>query len=72
MALSDIDLIKKDIMVLQNRIGGAEFLIKALVLKMHPNEVKAIENEIIEAIQNHGADSAVADILNESLRLLGE
>jgi len=70
MSQSDIDKIKEDIEILQYRMGGAEYLIRVLVQRMHENEVKAIESEINQTISNYGANSAVAKVLEESLRLL--
>lgn len=72
MTQNEIDKIKEDIQVLQNRMGGAEYLIKVLVQKMHPNEIAQIENEIQKNIQSFGQNSTVVDIFNESLRLLGK
>lgn len=72
MTQNEIDKIKEDIQVLQNRMGGAEYLIKVLVQKMHPNEIAEIENEIQKNIQSFGQNSTVVDIFNESLRLLGK
>lgn len=72
MSQNEIDKIKEDIRVLQCRMGGAEYLIKIIVQKMHPNEIAAIETEIKNNIQNFGQNSTVADVLNESLRLLNK
>lgn len=72
MSQNEIEKIKEDIQVLQYRMGGAEYLIKIIVQKMHPNEIAAIETEINNNIQKFGQNSAVADVLNESLRLLNK
>lgn len=70
MSQNEIDKIKDDILVLQYRMGGAEYLIRCLIQRMHPNEIKAIETELNNSISNLPANSQPVNILNESLRLL--
>lgn len=72
MSQQDIDKLKEDIKILQYRMGGAEYLIRCLVQRMHPNETLAIELEIKDTIAKYGEDSAVAEQLHESLRLLSK
>ncbi|HDG1697542.1 hypothetical protein HII27_21185 [Kluyvera sp. SCKS090646] len=72
MSNQDIDKLKEDVQILQDRMGGAEYLVKILIQKMHTNEIKQIENDIKSNINKFGANSAVAKILEESLRLLGK
>lgn len=72
MSNQDIDKLKEDVQILQDRMGGAEYLIKIMIQKMHTNEIKQIENDIQSKINEFGANSAIAKILEESLRLLGK
>ncbi|RKJ90604.1 hypothetical protein D7S44_08035 [Pantoea piersonii] len=72
MSQAEIDKIKEDILILQYRMGGAEYLIRTLVQRMHENEIKSVESEINQTIANYGANSAVAKVLEESLRLLSK
>jgi len=72
MSDQDIDKLKEDVQVLQDRMGGAEYLIKIMIQKMHTNEIAEIEKEIRKNIDQFGANSAVAKILKESLRLLSK
>lgn len=39
----DIEQLKEDLQILQTRVGGAEFVIKQLVQKLHPNEISALD-----------------------------
>ncbi|EMS7100853.1 hypothetical protein WFP10_10430 [Yersinia enterocolitica] len=71
--MSDAGILAKlqgDIEILQNRIGGAEYVIKLLVQKMHQNEIEEMEKIIQESIKNFGEESEVASVMNESLRLI--
>lgn len=68
----DIEQLKKDLQILQTRVGGAEFVIKQLVQKLHPNEISALENEMKNTINNYGSNSAVTKVMEEGLRLIGK
>lgn len=72
MSYQDLDKIKEDIQILQYRMGGSEYLIKIMIQKMHPDEVKAIEEEIRKNINQFGSNNPITKILEESLRLLGK
>lgn len=67
-----LDGLIEEVKTLQYRVGGAEFIIKSLVQKMSPEELTAVEIEIKEAISNYGSNSAVGEVMHNSLRLLGK